>query len=309
MVGLTGFNFDMPDGNSMFLSELAGLQSVGVMSPPGSTDGEAAALLQRLGFNGAFAAFIVPQGDPLPPEVRVPEPGTLSLAGLGVLMLAGLRRRKATAARRCAVAGRVVHLSFCTRGTAAMIRAIACVAALAICSGEVRESNAGPIDVSYTVSGSPGNYDLDFSVTNNMLEWPTQNVYFFGVRLSVSDITASPVPFADRHSGWNFFNYGGSATELNNTWQAGPTLGALLPGTTLSGFIVHIPDLVAPAEVSWGAIAVSPGSLHPYTGGGNFISQANPGFEGLATPAVPEPSSLAIGTFAPGVRWNRTFSQ
>ena len=87
LVGLTGFNVDMPDGNSMFLSELAGLQSVGVMSPPGSTDGEAAALLERLGFNGSSAEFNIPQGDPLPPDAWVPEPGTLSLVGLGVLML------------------------------------------------------------------------------------------------------------------------------------------------------------------------------------------------------------------------------
>ena len=47
-------------------------------------------------------------------------------------------------------------------------RVIFCLAAWAIFWNWVEKSNAGPIDVSYTVSGVSGNYDLDFSVTNNL---------------------------------------------------------------------------------------------------------------------------------------------
>ena len=187
-----------------------------------------------------------------------------------------------------------------------MKKLTACVAALLFSLGTVKESHAGPIFVSYTVSGSSGNFDLDFTVTNNLLAWPTQNVYFFGVALSVSNITGSPDPFFDRHAGFNFFGYGGSATEYNNTWQApldngsppyDPLPGALLPGITRSGFIVHIPDLVAPTEVSWSVISFGT-FADSYTGGGNFISNQNPGFEGIASPAdsnaVPEPSTLTL---------------
>lgn len=141
------------------------------------------------------------------------------------------------------------------------------------------------------------------SVTNNMLAWPTQNIYFFAVRLSVDNIVGSPAPFFNNApADANWFNYGGSATDYNNTWFAsGPPFAPafLLPGVTHSGFIVHIPDQVAPTAVSWSALSVSPSEIHPYTGGGHFINQANPGFEGLATPAVvPEPPSLLLSVLA-----------
>ncbi len=55
-------------------------------------------------------------------------------------------------------------------------------------------SHAGFILVSYTVSGTPGDYDLNFSVTNNMTAWH-QEIYLFGVSLSGFDVAGSPPPF------------------------------------------------------------------------------------------------------------------
>ncbi len=193
------------------------------------------------------------------------------------------------------------HRPLLAEGKLMMKRLIFGLAALAILLGVVKESNAGPIDVSYTVSGSSGSYDLDFSVTNNMLAWPTQNVYFFAVRLGVDAITGSPAPFINNAPmDWNPVGNGGSNTNYDNTWISAPTAGALLPGTTLSGFIVNIPDLVSPTAVQWTVLAVSPGQLHPYTGGGNYNPQANPGFEGLAAP-VPEPSTLVMSAILLGM--------
>ena len=160
--------------------------------------------------------------------------------------------------------------------------------------------------MSYTVSGAPGSYALDFSVTNNMLAWPTQNLYFFIVRLSVNDnAPGSPSDWFDNLADANWFNYGGSTTEYNNTWRtplnngvppAYPLLpNAMLPGVTRSGFIVHIPDATPPTAVPWSAVSFGSDS---YTGGGNFITGTNPGFEGIAHPtAAPEPSGILAFAF------------
>lgn len=158
---------------------------------------------------------------------------------------------------------------------------------------------AAPVSVSFTTSGTSGNYILDFSVTNNMLAWPSQGIYFFGVSLSARDIVGSPGFFnPNSWITWSNVPYGGSSTVYNNNWIGGP---AILPGNTLSGFQVHITDLVAPTTVPWFAFSAAnfftpadyytgPGAF--YYGGGGY----NPGFEGggLAATAVPEPASLSL---------------
>jgi hypothetical protein len=65
--------------------------------------------------------------------------------------------------------------------------AAAVVAATAL-QGSLAEAN--PVDVSYTVTGSAGNWTLDFSVTDNL--GGTNDIYFFGVELSARDIVGSP---------------------------------------------------------------------------------------------------------------------
>lgn len=175
------------------------------------------------------------------------------------------------------------------------------VAALLVALGVAKESKADFVSASYTVSGSPGNYDLNFSLTNNMLAWPTQYIYFFAVRLSAHDITGSPSGWFDNNADANWFNYGGSTTEYNNTWITGGD--GVTPGNTLSGFIVHDTDLIAPTSVSWSAVSYSNSQEH-FTGGGNFITEVNPGFEGLATPsasAVPVPSTLVMSSILFGM--------
>jgi hypothetical protein len=183
-----------------------------------------------------------------------------------------------------------------------MKRLIFGLAFLVMSSIAANDSYAGPVFVSYTVSGMPGNYDLDFSVTNNMTAWH-QNVYLFGVSLSGFDVASSPPPFFSLGATTlNFAFYGGSNTQYNTNWQANPTQMDLFPGNTLSGFIAHDTDLVAPTAVSWFAFSQDEVGFdnEPYTGGGSFnsaFSSSNPGFEGLATPlasAVPEPSSFVM---------------
>ena len=150
-----------------------------------------------------------------------------------------------------------------------------------------------PIDVTYTVSGSSGDYQLDFSVTNN-LNWG-QDVYFFGVQLAARDIVSSPASFnPNSWTSWNNSGYGGSSTVYNNNWLDGGE-NSLGFGQTLSGFVVHVTDWVAPTSVSWFAYSVTlNGAL--YLGGDNFNSTWNPGFEGTSggSSNVPDACSTLI---------------
>jgi hypothetical protein len=194
-----------------------------------------------------------------------------------------------------------------------MMKRLSCgLAFLAMYSAAARDSQADAISVSYTVSGSPGNYDLGFQVTNNMTAWH-QNVYLFGVSLSGFDVAGSPSPFHSLGATTlNFAFYGGSNNLYNTNWQADPTQMDLLPGNTLSGFIAHDTDLVAPTEVAWFAFSQDEVGFdnEPYTGGENFntaFSLSNPGFEGMAR-TVPEPSSfvlISIPSGLIGIGWIR----
>jgi hypothetical protein len=162
-------------------------------------------------------------------------------------------------------------------------------------------SHAGFVVVSYTVSGTPGDYDLDFRVTNNMTAWH-QNLYLFGVSLNGFDVAGSPPPFDSLGATTlNFAFYGGSNSQYDTNWRVVPPLNGLLPGNTLSGFIARDTDLVAPTAVSWFAFSQTEVGFEtePYTGGDSFnsaFSTTNPGFEGTASPAaaVPEPCGLTL---------------
>ncbi len=144
--------------------------------------------------------------------------------------------------------------------------------------------------VSYSVSGVSGNYILDFAVTNDMLG-TDQGIYFFGVSLSNRDIVGSPTNYdPNSWTTWNNAGYGGSGTTYNNNWIAA-SYGDLTPGNSLSGFQAHLTDVTAPTSVAYFLFSFSPTST-PYLGGGNFHSNYNPGFEGVAQ-AVPEPMTMA----------------
>ena len=187
-----------------------------------------------------------------------------------------------------------------------MIRLVALVGVVfAACS----VASAGVIDVTYAVSGSPGAWDLNFTVANNMTGGPEQDIYQFGVQLSVPGIIGSPTgydPNATTLPWTNFFN-GGLPIYYNNVWADFADYNHLLSGTSLSGFMVEVTDDVAPAVVPWFAYAYpssqDPGDL--YTGSGAFAvsSTFGAGFEGVASPdiASPEPSTLGLLVIGLGI--------
>ncbi len=145
---------------------------------------------------------------------------------------------------------------------------------------------AAPIDVTYTVTGTSGDFTLDFSFTNN--ETGTdQAVYYLGVSLDpalgLSNIVASPGPYSP--DGTYADSSSGPSILYNDVWLDS-TASNLTPGETLSGFDVQVLSATAPQAVPW--FAFSTGNL-PYTGSGNLSTDPyNPEFEGVA---APEPAS------------------
>src|SRR5947207_9469222 len=98
---------------------------------------------------------------------------------------------------------------------------------------------AGPVNVSYTVSGASGAYILDFTVTNNMIGLLDQDVYFFGVKLSGPGIVGSPAGYDPTvWPTWSNAPYGGSSSVYNNNLIILGIYTGLLPCNSFSGFYV-----------------------------------------------------------------------
>jgi hypothetical protein len=162
---------------------------------------------------------------------------------------------------------------------------------------------AGTIIVSYSVTGVPGDYVLDFSVTNNALG----DLYFFGITLPNSQVVGSPYGYTD-HGMWQFPTptSDGSCSPgtcisgipvYNDTWtdistslsSTAPYYDFLLPGTTLSGFEVQLSDPTPPASVQWFAFnCLNPQCLANYP----IVVAASDSFGNSIPVADPFPSPV-----------------
>src|SRR5579883_1210275 len=120
---------------------------------------------------------------------------------------------------------------------------------------------AGPIGVTWSITGSPGAWTLDVTVSNNE-NGTDQAIYLFGVLLSAPGITGSPAAFDPAvYPTWTNSGLGGSSLVYNNVWLDA-SASNLLPGRTLAGFNVLDTDVSAPQTVPW--FAISSGGI-PYT--------------------------------------------
>ena len=168
--------------------------------------------------------------------------------------------------------------------------------------GTSYQALADPIDVTYSVSGSSGNWILDFSFTNNLPG--TNDIYLVMVAApNFTNIVASP-------TGWGY-TPGDKQFSYNVPWCIGSCVAAqpdpvfgINSGQTLSGFELKVTDLVAPTSIGWMAYSLYYGaSLRGpyYNGPGCFdgtCGTGNPGFEGVAV-ATPLPAALPL--FASGL--------
>lgn len=163
--------------------------------------------------------------------------------------------------------------------------------------GTLATAQADPVDVTYTISGSAGNWLLDFSVADNL--GGTNNLYLFGVFLPARDIAGSPTGWDPNAIGsYSPGFYGGSSTNYDNLWITSPSGSTTItPGHTLGGFQARSTAVAMPSSVQWMAVAAGGTYLGP---GCSFICGAphdNPGFEGVAAPvpvAVGDAPSAAV---------------
>ncbi len=148
--------------------------------------------------------------------------------------------------------------------------------------------SAAPI-VTYTVGGSSADWLLDFNVQNTT----NQLLYFFGVELP-SNLTGSPTGWGSDGT-WNTGSGGGSGITYDNTWITLINGVDGVPiGGSLSGFLVTDTSVAAPTNVNWFAYTFDGYGGSPYTGSDNFNGVDNPGFEGVASTATPEPVATGL---------------
>ena len=176
---------------------------------------------------------------------------------------------------------------------------------------------AGPI-VTYELSGTPGNYDLTFTVTNTT----PQDLYFFGVLLPTTNILGTPVNWVYYGSTYNPSSAGGPNVNFNDVVGAkgAGTASPLVPGNSFS-FIFGDSAAGAPTSVQWMALTCD-GIAYPlnpncggpaYTGNDNFGNADNPGFSGtIVSPGTvgttPEPGKfglIAMGLAGSGLALRR----
>jgi hypothetical protein len=151
---------------------------------------------------------------------------------------------------------------------------------------------AGPVTVTSFVTGSPGDWNVEFSVTNS-IGVEHMDIYYLGYS---SGTGPAPTGFPP---GWALH---GSSEWLN---FPGMTAGANVPemiqnGETLSGFRTHVSTAALPQ--TWPMFIYAYDWYHYLNGGqgATYEGQVNPRFFVDAIPgssAVPEPASmLLLGT-------------
>jgi hypothetical protein len=167
--------------------------------------------------------------------------------------------------------------------------------AVGLLAAPMAEVGAAQVEVSYSISGTAGNWLLNFSVTNNVSSVANvQYIEFLGFRLPARNIAGTPSGGWDPDAwpSWDNTSWGGSGT-FNNNWFG----GQIAFGSTVSGFQVMVATADAPGSVDWFAFAHDPKLTETYTGSFDetvYDSLREPGFEGTAVPRVAEPGTLAL---------------
>ncbi len=155
-------------------------------------------------------------------------------------------------------------------------------------------AQASPIDVSYTVTGSSGNWLYDFSVTNNL--GGTLDIYAVNFTLSDAYYAGSPI-------GWVPSTVAIPAAALQWCDTSCSLIGGVPPNQTVSGFSARGISIVALASVQWTIEAIDPTQYYFEC----LFSSCFPvyygyqQFNGVASESVLTPLPAALPLFATGL--------
>jgi hypothetical protein len=156
-----------------------------------------------------------------------------------------------------------------------------------------------PISADYVVTGTPGNYVLDFTFTNNIPASYGQYAYFLGVDLPYDSNMGMPSSKWFAYQGpWSLSGYGGSNINYYDMWLTNDYINAIGSGESLSGFTVHVGQI--PQTINFFAFAYDLGQGPGYFEDDAVNKGYNPGFEGIVGQGednggvVPEPASLSL---------------
>jgi hypothetical protein len=155
-------------------------------------------------------------------------------------------------------------------------------------------AGAASIEVDYNISGTSGNYVLDFTVHNNIPSSYMQDVYFWGVDLPFPgySMQGSPLNWEPFGSWTNQGRGSGSSIVYDSIWITGRNANQnnpIVSGNSLSGFTVPVSSI--PDTIHFFAYAFGP---NPYTESDAFYQGVNPGFEGTVSAPVPEPATMLL---------------
>lgn len=148
--------------------------------------------------------------------------------------------------------------------------------------------------VTYTVSGTSGNYTLDFTINNTTPGTGGFDISLFTV-LADGGVSGAPSGYyTTSYSTVHYWDIGAVQNGPYNDLWIDPTYTVLPTGKTLSGFTVNVSDLIAPTSVPYSAFGEDNGMI--YTGPGNLNTgnPSNPFFTGNATEVVPDTTSTMV---------------
>lgn len=181
----------------------------------------------------------------------------------------------------------------------------------------VAAAEAAPVEVTYTVTGTSGDWYLNFTVTNNI----SINNEIYLLRFYVDQaVRAVSAPKSWRYYDSNTsFYVSNQLYKFNHLWQGGygnVNEGNFLiqNGESLSGFAVKSKSIFEPTYINWAAYTHGDSYYGPdvafYSSDSPYFYSKFPVFVGEASeavpsnpdtpdiPAVPEPGSIWLVTVA-----------
>lgn len=151
--------------------------------------------------------------------------------------------------------------------------------------------SAQPV-VSYTISGTPDDYTLNFTVNNASPGTAGFDIYYWGV-LADGSLSGTPSGYAaETFSEVHRVEAGDDPDWTFNTYWIDASYTHLPSGDTLSGFGLLDTDTTPPASIPYFAFGENGGATYTGPDNHNLTNPTNPLFLGYASVAVPEPATF-----------------